>query len=359
MPTTPEPTNRPKHDASYKRIFSHRRTVADLLRGFVGDLAHHLDFATLERLPASFVTERLGQRHADMLWKISTSDGRRLYLLILLEFQSTIDRRMALRMLDYTLRILDGLGEKELGSGGAYPPVLPVLVYNGKRPWNAPTDLFDLFTPVPDAILGYLPRHRYLLIDLRAQDPSRLAPENVVSLMAMLERSRSQGMLEELGAALADWLRRVGEADLLGSFEAWITQVLAKRVGPAGTVSELRIRNKEEETMSTLAERVKEWGDELNRQWLEKGIQQGLERGIEQGIEKGFRRGVKRGRREEVERQRALVRRLALSRFGPNIVESLGSLLDELSDPDRIAVIAAGVLECETADEFLAWAREA
>ncbi len=45
-----------------------------------------------------------------MLWKIRTIDGRPLYLLVLLEFQSTVDRRMALRMLDYTLRILNGLG---------------------------------------------------------------------------------------------------------------------------------------------------------------------------------------------------------------------------------------------------------
>ena len=85
--------NRPrkrKHDASYKKIFAHRRTIGDLLRGFAGKLARHLDFSTLERLPASFVTEHLGQRHADMLWKIQTADGSWLYLLVLLEFQSTI-----------------------------------------------------------------------------------------------------------------------------------------------------------------------------------------------------------------------------------------------------------------------------
>ena len=173
--------------------------VADLLRGFAGDLARHLDFATLERLPASFVTERLGQHHADMLWKIRTGDGNWLYLLILLEFQSTIDRRMAMRMLNYTMRILNGLSADELGPGGTYPPILPVVIYNGKRNWNAATKLRDLFAPVPGAMLGYLPRYRYLLIDLRALDPSLLAAENVVSLMAMLEQARSQGRLEELG----------------------------------------------------------------------------------------------------------------------------------------------------------------
>ncbi len=53
-----------------------------------------------------FVTERLGQRHTDMLWRVATNEGGWLYLLILLEFQSTIDRRMALRMMDYVVRIL-------------------------------------------------------------------------------------------------------------------------------------------------------------------------------------------------------------------------------------------------------------
>ena len=33
------------------------------------------------------------------------------------------------------------------------------------------------------------------------------------------------------------------------------------------------IWNQEEGTMSTLAERVKQWGDELNREWLEEGIE--------------------------------------------------------------------------------------
>ena len=65
-------------------------------------------------------------------------------------------------------------------------------------------NLRDLFAPVPDALLGYLPRHRYLLLELRAPEPSLLAEENIVSLMAILEKAESHGRLEELGAALAD-----------------------------------------------------------------------------------------------------------------------------------------------------------
>ena len=308
-------TRKRKHDASYKKIFAHRRTAADLLRGFAGKLARHLDFSTLERLPASFVTEHLGQRHADMLWKIQTADGGWLYLLVLLEFQSTVDRDMALRMLDYTVRVLQGLGSDDRGPGGKYPPLLPVVIYNGERRWTAAIDTGELFAPMPDELLGYRPRHQYLLLDLRALDPTALPPENVVSLIAMLERARSQGQLEKLGASLADWLLRVGE--------------------------------NEEEEVATLAERVRKWGDELNQQWLEKGIEKGIERGIERGIEQGRQQG-----------ERQMVFRLAAHRFGPGIVEQLAPLLDQLSDPDRIAAVATMVLECENAEEFIARARE-
>ena len=42
------------HDAAFKLIYSHRRMIADLLRGFLpGGVWPGFDFATLEPLPAS------------------------------------------------------------------------------------------------------------------------------------------------------------------------------------------------------------------------------------------------------------------------------------------------------------------
>ena len=175
--------------------------------------------STLDRLPASFVTEHLGQRRADMLWRVQAVGGEWLYLLVLLEFQSTVETRMALRMLDYTIRILGALGREDRGPRGVLPPVFPVVIYNGERPWTASTRTLELFAPVPEALVGCLPRHRYFLLDLRALDLSRLSSENVVSLVAMLEQAGSARQLERLGAALADWLLRTGETALLDAFE--------------------------------------------------------------------------------------------------------------------------------------------
>ena len=58
-----------------------------------------------------------------------------------------------------------------------------------------------------------LPRHRYLLIELQALDPSLLPPENVLSMIARLEQARSPEQFEEFLDSLAEWLERAGEPD--------------------------------------------------------------------------------------------------------------------------------------------------
>jgi len=313
--------------------------VADTLRGLALDLKGTLDFATLERMPASFVTEHLGRRHGDMLWKIQMLNKQWLYLLVLIEFQSTIDPRMALRMMNYAGGIWMGLGEDDLGRRGEYPSVLPVVVYNGERRWNAATDIRDLLATVPEQLLGTQPRHPYLLMELQTLDPSTLPYGNALSMIARFEQARSPEQLERLVATLADWVERADAEELLDTFREWISQVLVQRHGPAGSALELKIRNEEEARMTTLIERARQWGEELNQHWLEKGIEEGLERG-------------------RLEGERALVYRLVTRRFGPGATEQLVPVLDAITDPELIAGVADAVVECRTEEEFVGRARE-
>ena len=340
MPTHPKRHARPRHDASYKGFFSRQRTVADTLRAATHDLARRLDFSTLERLPASFVSERLGRRLADMLWRVRTLDDEWLYLLVLLEFQSTIDRRMALRMMDYTVRILLALDNEDLGPGGEHPPLLPVVVYNGAQRWTAPTDVRDLFARVPDELLGYLPRQRYLLIEVHTLDPARLPPDNVLSMIARFEQADSPEQVEELARSLSGWLEQIGDPKLVELFGTWIALVVAQRFGAAGRKLELKLSKDEEARMTTLIERARKWGEERDQRWLEKGLEKGIERG-------------------RLEGERNLVLRMVTRRFGPGAADQVAPVLARISDPDRIAAIAAGVFECETVEELVARARGA
>ncbi len=58
-------------DASYKQLFSHERMIEDLIRGFVHEAwVSQLDFGTLQRLPAAFITDDLRRRDSDLLWRV-------------------------------------------------------------------------------------------------------------------------------------------------------------------------------------------------------------------------------------------------------------------------------------------------
>ena len=96
--------------------------------------------------------------------------------------------------------------------------------------------------------------------------------------------------------------------------------------------------------MTTLLERVRKWGEEERKQWLEEGVEQGRREGVEKG---------------RIEGERDLVYRLVARRFGPDTAERLVPVLDPLSDPERIVAVADAVLECQTAEEFIARARKA
>ena len=133
-------------DPAYKQLFSRPRMVEDLLHGFAArDWSGALDFASLAPLPASYVSHDLRQRHGDLVWRVRFHDERWLYLVLRLEFQSTVDRAMAVRMLAYTTLLYQKLiGEGVLREHDALPPVLPIVIYNGRLRWNAAADVSEL-----------------------------------------------------------------------------------------------------------------------------------------------------------------------------------------------------------------------
>ena len=66
--------------------------VEDLLRGFVaGPQADDIDFSTLEKLSAEYVSDELLKRHGDAAWRVRLRE-RWLHLVVLLEFQSRTSR---------------------------------------------------------------------------------------------------------------------------------------------------------------------------------------------------------------------------------------------------------------------------
>jgi len=89
-----------------------------------------------------------------------------IYVYLLLEFQSTVDPYMAVRLLSYVgLLYQDIIKTKQQLGNGKLPPVLPLVLYNGERAWNASRDIGSLIQHIPGGLEQYRPDFQYLLID--------------------------------------------------------------------------------------------------------------------------------------------------------------------------------------------------
>ena len=314
------------HDPVYKQLFSRPRMVRDLLDGFAArSWSGALDFDTLAPLPASYVGRDLQQRHGDLAWRIRFRGDRWLYVVLLLEFQSRVDPSMAVRMLTYTALLYQRLtAEGALRDHQALPPVLPVVLYNGRGSWTAPVDVGELIASGGGAVAPYQPSQRYFLLDAARTSDAELPAGNLVSALVGLEKGRDTARLRAPLKALIDLLQRQEDEELTRVFAAWLTQVL--RLPERLPAQEVEPLARLKETYTMLEETVREW------------MEQGRARGLAQGLGD----------------QRALLCRLAARKFGASAAERLAAALSGVGDPARLAEVGDWIIECATAADLLA-----
>jgi hypothetical protein len=277
-----------EHDSGYKLLFSHPKMVEELLRGFVRESwIEDLDFGSLEQVNESFTSDDLQQRYGDMVWRLRWQGEEEgwFYVYLLLEFQSTPDPFMAVRLLGYIALLLAGLVRSGVAtSARGLPAVLPLVLYNGKRPWGAPRDLSSLFRSVPPGAMRYLPQLTYLLVD-----ESRLGPEEValsgnrVATLFRLEASTPED-LPALAAELAALLPRKNEdPELRRVLNRWLLRLL-RRLLPGVTIPE----DDDFEEMPMLEETLIEWRNEARREGRQAGQVEGMRLLLLQLLEQRF-----------------------------------------------------------------------
>ena len=78
-----------------------------------------------------------------MAWKLRKGDGSPLYVVLMMEFQSTVEHFMAARMNMYLGLLFDSLIRSGQIKGRTLPNAVPLVLYGGERIWNAPLELTE------------------------------------------------------------------------------------------------------------------------------------------------------------------------------------------------------------------------
>ena len=314
------------------------------------------------------------------MWRLrarAAPGGGWAHVLLLMEFQSNVDKQMALRVLTYTGLAWEGLLRLREGSAGEEPPgaplpqVIPLVVYNGRARWTAPPDVSELVAPTGRRELARLrPSNRYALLDMQRAEAGGVPEDNAVGLQVALERAMLDGsllpaLLQRLEAALAG----PNLAELRRAFTAWLRRSYEKDYGVFADVGEelsdeLDRMEKAGEVvemgslaLETWKERNRKREARISARAMERGMARGLEQGLERGLTQGHEQGRTEGRAEGLEFERRLLGSQAARRFGADAGERLSALLAGVSEPGRLAAVGDAIIDCGTGAELLAAAR--
>jgi predicted transposase/invertase (TIGR01784 family) len=283
------------HDSSYKFLFSNPEFVRDLIIGFIpDDWLNSLDYETLEKVPGSYITEDFKQREDDIVWRVKVG-GEWIYLYLLIEFQSSVDKYMALRMMVYVGLLYQDLVKRgEVLADGRLPPILPIVLYNGSQRWSAATDIADLIPAVPGLVSEFKPSLKYLLIDESAYSSHELSSlRNLVAAVFQFEQAKSPASIEDIINLLIEWL--ADRPDLKRMFALWIRATLMRKQNYSISLPQI---DDLQEIKVMLADRLEEWAHGYIAEGELKGKQQGLQEGKQQGLQEGLQEGKLQGLQE-------------------------------------------------------------
>jgi hypothetical protein len=204
------------------------------------------------------------------------------------------------------------------------PPVFPLVLYNGERKWSAPQDMAQLVAKAPGTLSRYRPSMRYMLIEVRDLEESRLrAARNYVAQIFHIERSDNFGEAYVLASVLMSWFSKGGpqQESLKRAVHIWLQRV--QKPGKI-QIDDALLGAPIEELEPMLRESLKRQADELIARGRLQGREEGIDLGLQKGREEGREEGVLVGEAE-------VLRRQCERKFGA----LTSSLVDQIGSADR------------------------
>jgi hypothetical protein len=198
------------HDLLVRSMLADAELAADLLQNYLDpELTALLDLDRLECESPVAVDDSLVETMGDLRYALpfKGTEGR-LRVFVFLEHQSTPDRFMSFRLLEYVCRAYrQHLSDNAAtGRGRTFPYPLAVVLHQGKRPWGKVPAMRELIDSVPGVDMDIL-KLPVFLIDLPRIAPERLRGNPAVCALLDSLQSASTGRLadryEEIAARLA------------------------------------------------------------------------------------------------------------------------------------------------------------
>jgi hypothetical protein len=208
-------------DNTLKSIFGDNLLFAQFLHDLVPiDILKGVRPEDITDLSERFLPLFQEGRDSDTVKRINLSGSPPLFVIAIVEHESKVNFRTPFKMLQYITLVLNEYEkEEEKNDRGAsqrkgfkYPPVLPLVFYDGKHNWTAEKNFLHR-TALHEVFEKYIPKFEYELIDLHRFKVEDIAQFNdALSFILLIDRVDIEGADKEtlLRAIPEGYLEQIG-----------------------------------------------------------------------------------------------------------------------------------------------------
>jgi predicted transposase YdaD len=279
-----------------------------------------IDFTTLQIVKDSWINVRLNLHSTDILYR-AEAGLERFHLLLLFEHKSNIDNSVPLQNYRNTSYAIEEELSQSKSSTPKLPPVIPIVIYHGKTPWNVDNSITSMFEYI-EGTEQFIPQQRSIVIDLGIiPDEEIQGIAEVRAFIMALKYSRSSLLFEKLPQIVRFF-------NGVGAIRLQYLEVVARYL-------RCFVTNEMYYEFLLIIENELEHGDDEMKKssniWAEFGHDAGLIEGEEIGFKKGEEKGIKLEQQIEKEKQKISAVKMIKKRILiEDISEFIGLSIDEI-----------------------------
>ena len=263
----------------------------------------------IEDVTEKYIPLFIAERESDTVKKVRIGDNKSLFVISLIEHKTQVDYNVVMQLFRYMVCIWEDY-EKEMNKMGRlssshkefrYPPILPIVYYEGKGQWTAVTNLKERIY-LSDVFAKYTPDFSYELIRLHDYSNEELmSHQDEISLIMMLNKLQSLADMEDIAQmdGLDNEIWRNTPEYLLNIIAKIVTVLLSRLNLPTEEIDEFVGRIKER-NMPELFENF----ERVDFPAMRKKLREDLEREVREEVTKKVigevREKVKGEVREEI-----------------------------------------------------------
>lgn len=261
-------SNSRAHDSSSKLIFGNAELCSQFLRNYMDiPMLKNVKADDIEDVTERYIPMFTEERESDTVKRIKISENNTLYFISLIEHKTKTDYNVSMQLLRYMVYIWEDY-EREMEKqhkgisrtkGFKYPPILPIVYYEGTGRWTAVRNIRDRIL-FHEAFEPFTPNFFYKLVQLNSYSIGQLVEKNdELSLLMLINRLQSSAEFRELNLP-EDYFKNLSEnsTDELLDIIAKVTATMLRHLNlPEKEVAEFTDQVKERK-MAELFEHFKD-----------------------------------------------------------------------------------------------------